>query len=79
MQKSTISTTLHLKWQFIHDEKYKLSTCGKLLNQKSGRLIKQALNCLSYGYWINRKFYPLTTIKKQGLFQPIKNEIKCPF
>lgn len=35
--------------------------------------------CLSHGYWIDRKFYPISTIKKKSLFKQIEHKLICPF
>lgn len=79
MKKVIITTNLELKWQFKSDYKYKLSTCGKLYNEKTNRLISKTINGgYSYGFWINRKFYTLKNLKENNLFELTK-KTECPF
>jgi len=58
-----ISVNYSLKWQFTLDHKYQWSKCGKLINVRTGNIIKKAYNSGSIGYWLNGKFYTLTKLR----------------
>lgn len=76
MIKYTISTTYVLEFELKTNTNYKFTKDGVCINTKTNRLIKRVLNGRSKGYWINKKFYSLNTLRKQL----IKIEVnKCPF
>lgn len=60
-----ISVNYSLKWRLKFDHKYQWSKCGKLFNVQRGTMKKKVLNGSSIGYWIGRKFYTLTALRKQ--------------
>ena len=71
-----ISINYDLKYQHKIFNYYKWSSCGKLINTKTGRVIRKILNGRSLGYCINGKFRSLTRLKKE--VEKI-NQIKTPF
>lgn len=60
------STTVNynLKWQLIFDNKYKISECRKIINTKTGRIIKETVVGYTVGFWIGKKFIPKNKINK---------------
>jgi hypothetical protein len=72
-----ISVSYNLIWEFKLLPYYKWSKCGKLINCRTGRIIKKVLNG-SIGYWIAGDFYSLTKLKKEKLVVKI-TESECPF
>lgn len=45
-----------LKWQIIFNTDYKVSECKKVINTKTGNLIKETVVGYTCGFWIGRKF-----------------------
>ena len=74
---NTISISYNLIWEFKPLPYYKWSKCGKLVNCRTGRVVKKVLNG-SIGYWIAGNFYSLTKLKKEKLVGKII-ESTCPF
>ena len=76
MIKYTISNTYVLEFELKTNSDYKFTKDGVCINTKTNRLIKKVLNGRSKGYWINKKFYSLNTLRKQ-----LKRivDIDCPF
>jgi len=72
-----ISVSYSLIWEFSLLPYYKWSKCGKLINCRTGRIIKKVLNG-SIGYWIAGDFYSLTKLKKENLVVKITKS-ECPF
>ena len=58
-----ISITYRAKWRIIGMPNYKWTECGKLINTNTNRVIKKTLKGLTPGYWIGKKFYPLSKMK----------------
>lgn len=57
-------------------DNYAFTKCKRCFNLKTGREIKQQYKNRCLGYYINRKFYSLTRLRKH-LIKPI--EIQTPF
>jgi len=74
--KYSLSTTYTLKWQLKTANEYKFSECGKCINVKRGREIKQVINGRCIGYCIRGRFQSLTSLRKQLEKIP---DIECPF
>ena len=53
------------KWQHKDYSYYVWTDCKKLINLKSGKEVKKAIKGLTAGYWINRKFVSLHSLKSQ--------------
>jgi hypothetical protein len=47
-----ITTHYVFKWQFKNYPYLKVTTCGKIVNLKTGRLKKMCLNGYSKGVWV---------------------------
>lgn len=52
-----IQVNFTVKWQFKEYKYYKISTCKKIINCKTGKIIKCTKNGGSIGYFICGKFY----------------------
>lgn len=76
MVKHVISTTYVLEFELKTNSNYKFTKDGICINDKTNRLIKMVLNGRSKGYWINKKFYSLNTLRKD-LVKIKTND--CPF
>jgi len=76
MKTISISSSYHLKWQIKFATNYKITTCKKIINTKSGRILKKVLNGYSLGYWIGKKFIPISEMNKYCEHIEI---INCPF
>ena len=70
---NTISITYTLKWRLKTDTNYQWSECGKLFNVCRGRLKKKVVNGGVAGYWIGRKFIPLSKLRSQLELIPKEN------
>jgi len=62
---TTISIIYDLKWRYIKLHYYQWTTCGKLINTRTGRKIKKTVNGRSIGYWIKGKFITLNNLRTQ--------------
>jgi hypothetical protein len=60
---NTISINYTLKWEIDFAPHYKFTICKKLVNCKSGKIIKKVYNNGCIGYVIQGKFYSLTKLK----------------
>ena len=77
MKTITLSTTYKLKWQLKGMSNYQITECKNIINMKTGKILKRCINGgYSSGYWINKKFIPLSKIN--NYCEKIKN-IKTPF
>ena len=76
MIKHTISKTYLLEFELKTNSNYKFTKGGVCVNTKTNRIIRKVLNGSSKGYWINKKFYSLNTLRKELI--KITN-IDCPF
>ena len=65
-----------VKWQFKEYPYYKISTCKKVINCKTGKIIKCTKNGGSVGYFIAGKFYKKSNIND---FIEVIQKSKCPF
>jgi hypothetical protein len=65
-----------VKWQFKDYPHYKISTCKKIINCKTGKIIKCTKNGGSIGYYINSIFFKKSDINNH--IEIIKNS-KLPF
>lgn len=48
--------TYSLKWQLVFNTDYKISECKKIINTKTGHVIKETVVGYTCGFWIGRKF-----------------------
>jgi hypothetical protein len=55
------------KWRLINHHHYVWTTCKKLINTKTGKLVVKTTNGkgIKSGYYINRKFVKLEDLKNQ--------------
>lgn len=67
---------IEIKWSIIGYNNYGFGVDKKLYNLKTGRELKQSMNCCSIGYWFGKKFLTLKSIKPL-LYR--KKKIFCPF
>ena len=51
-----------VKWQFKEYPHYKVSICKKIINCRTGKIIKCTKNGGSVGYFISSKFYKKSNI-----------------
>jgi hypothetical protein len=65
-----------VKWQFKDYPHYKISTCKKIINCKTGKIIKCTKNGGSVGYYINSVFFKKYDINN---FIEVIPKSKCPF
>jgi len=65
-----------VKWQFKEYPHYKISTCKKIINCKTGKIIKCTKNGGSIGYYINSIFFKKSDINNHIELIP---KIKLPF
>lgn len=77
METIIIRTKLTLKWRFKNHDYYKISICKKVVNCKTGKILKKTTSGRSVGYNINRKFYKLSTINEA--IELIPSKTKLPF
>jgi len=71
-----ISITYVLEFELKNNPNYKFTKSGFCINTKTNRVIKKVLNGRSKGYWINKNFYSVNTLRKQ-LIKIKKSD--CPF
>ena len=72
----TVQVNFIVKWQFKDYPNYKVSTCKKIINCKTGKIIKCTKNGGSIGYFINSKFFKKSDINNHIELIP---KIKTPF
>ena len=65
-----------LKWQIIFNTDYKVSECKKVINTKTGNIIKETIIGYTRGFWIGKKFIPK---KRLNNFVEIIPKYKLPF
>jgi len=76
MIKFSITTTYLLEYELKNNSNYKFTKNGICINTKTDRIIRKVLNGSSKGYWIDKKFYSVNTLRKEL----VKIErVKCPF
>lgn len=76
MLKYDITTTYVLEYELRDNDNYKFTKDGVCINTKTSKLIKRVLNGRSKGYWINKTFYSLNTLRNK--LTKIK-DIQSPF
>ena len=72
-----VSVNFTVKWQFKENRNYKISTCKKIINCKTGKIIKCTKNGGSIGYYINSVFFKKSDINNHIELIPKKEY--CPF
>lgn len=65
-----------VKWQFKEFPHYKITTCKKIVNCKTGKIIKCTKSGGSIGYYINSIFFKKSNINNH--IEVIQKN-KCPF
>ena len=65
-----------VKWQFKEYDYYKITTCKKVVNCRTGKIIKCTESGGSVGYFIAGKFYKKSNIND---FIEVIQKSKCPF
>lgn len=65
-----------LKWQIILNTDYKVSECKKVINTKTGNIIKETIVGYTRGFWIGKKFI---TKKRLNNFVEIIPKYRLPF
>jgi len=63
--------TYVLKWQFKFDNKYKVSTCKKIINTETNKVLKESLNSMIFGYWFGKRFIAKKNLNKYIELIPI--------
>ena len=71
-----VSVNYIVKWQLKEFPYYKISTCKKIINCKTGKLIKCTKNGGSVGYFISGKFYKKSDLNS---FIELIPKIDLPF
>ena len=78
MNTIIIPTKYILKWQFKIIPHFKITTCKKIINCRTLKVIKKTLSGRSVGYNIEGKFYKLSNINEYIELIP-KPKNNCPF
>ncbi len=60
---NTISVHYDLKWRYKKHHNYQWTTCCKLINTQTSKVIKKTVNGRSVGYWIKGKFVTLNNLR----------------
>lgn len=76
MRKITISVTYDVKWSVKDHSHYIVTPCGKVINERTGKILKRIMNGGSIGYCIESKFYTLKTLRT--MLEKIEN-VSVPF
>lgn len=71
-----VTVLFTVKWQFKEYSHYKISTCKKVINCQTGKIIKCTKNGGSVGYFIAGNFYKKSSIND---FIELIPKSKCPF
>ena len=58
----TVQVIFTVKWQFKEYPHYKITTCKKIINCKTGKIIKCTKNGGSIGYYISSVFFKKSDI-----------------
>jgi hypothetical protein len=72
-----VEIKLQAKWQFKEYTYYKITACKKIVNTKTGNLVKCVKVGGSIGYYINKVFYKKSDINKY--IELIPKNSNCPF
>ena len=67
-----INVVLEAKWQLKINDTYKITECKRVVNSKTGKILKYTTR----GYFINGKYYKKKDINNMIELIP---EIECPF
>jgi hypothetical protein len=65
MIKHTITTTYLLEFELKNNSNYKFTKDGICINTKTNRIIRKVLNGSSVGFWIDKKFYSVNTLREE--------------
>jgi len=71
-----VQVNFSVKWQFKEYHHYKISTCKKIINCKTGKIIKCTKSGGSIGYFIAGNFFKKSDINN---FIEIIPKSKLPF
>jgi len=52
-----------IEWIIVGYAQYRVTSCGKVINIRTGRILKRTINNRSVGYWIGKKFYSLKSLR----------------
>jgi len=63
MNTISIHNDLKILWRISGHDHYGFAENKQLYNLKTGRQIKQTINGRSIGYWVDRKFHTLSTLR----------------
>jgi hypothetical protein len=61
----TIQVNFTAKWQLKGNEHYKWTSCKRLINCKTGRIISKSIKGSQVGYWIGKEFIKLDDFKNR--------------
>lgn len=71
-----VQVSFLVKWQLKEYPQYKISSCKKIINCKTGKIIKCTKNGGSIGYYINSIFFKKSDINNHIELIP---KYKLPF
>lgn len=74
MERLSVSYAVY--WELSFAPEYKWTKCGKCINSKTGRQVKQVYKNRSIGYYIRGKFASLKKLRNK--IEKIE-EPDCPF
>lgn len=74
-----VQVNFTVKWQFKEHNHYKITSCKKIINCQTGKIIKCTKNGGSVGYFIAKKFYKKATINDYIEKIPKLKKSDCPF
>jgi hypothetical protein len=60
-----ITITYAIEWQLSEMPHYKVTKCGKIINAKTGKILKRTINNRCTGYWIGKRFYSLEALRQK--------------
>lgn len=69
----TVLVQYQLVWQFKSATHYKMTRCRKVINCKSGRIVKCVLNGGSIGWWIGKDFIAKSKVNEKVEIIPKKD------
>ena len=72
----TVSIKYTCKYRLDFAQNYVWTICGKCINVKTNRVIKEIYKSGCIGYIINGKFHSLTKLRKSLIKA---KEVECPF
>jgi len=77
METIIVPIKLNLKWQFKDNPNFKVSTCKKIVNCQTKKILKKTMSGRSVGFNIGDKFYKLSSIN--DFLELIPEKRFCPF